>query len=387
MATRTETGTGPGAAGDANDAETRYRDLAFACDQAVIVCAGADVAFINDAAVGLLGATQPSQILGCTIDEFLVLPDRAATQHSENGHVVYTETELKRLDEGAVTVSLAQMPCRFERRDGVQIVIRDMAERKQLERKVQFLARHDILTEIPNRTEFRDRLVGAMARAQRASRQVAVMVMNIDRFKSVNAKYGTDTGDQVLQAVAVRLKDSIRKADSAARIGGDEFALILEGIDQREQAAVVANRVLTVIKEPIEAGSESIEITGSAGVAAFPSDARDIDALLRMVDVAMYAAKEGGRGTFRFYFPELETMSHRDAARREQTVQRIGTLTDREREVMEVLVEGNSNKAIAYLLGASPRTIENHRARVMEKMQADSLPDLVRMVLEVKRAG
>ena len=157
------------------------------------------------------------------------------------------------------------------------------------------------------------------------------------------------------------------------------------GPDTTVHAYVVANRVLANLKLPIEVAGAQIEISGSAGVAAFPSDARDLDALLRVTDVAMYATKEGGRGAFRFYFPELETMTRRDAARREQTAKRIATLTEREREVMDVLVEGNSNKAIAYLLGASPRTIENHRAKVMEKMQADSLPDLVRMVLDLKQ--
>jgi diguanylate cyclase (GGDEF)-like protein len=159
---------------------------------------------------------------------------------------------------------------------------------------VQFLVQHDILTELPNRTEFRDRLKGAIARAQRNARQVAVMLINIDRFKAINTKHGAETGDMVLCEVALRLKSSIRQADSVARVAGDEFGLILEAIDQREQAAVVANRVLANLKAPLDAGGVTFEITGSAGIAAFPSDAGDLDTVLRMADVAMYAAKEGG---------------------------------------------------------------------------------------------
>ena len=144
------------------------------------------------------------------------------------------------------------------------------------------------------------------------------MLINLDHFKAINARHGSETGDLVLREVANRLKSSIRQAiggpRSRRRVRPD-----LEAIDQREQAAVVANRVLANLKASFDAGGVQIEISGSAGIAAYPSDARDIDTLLRLSDVAMYAAKEGGRGTFRFYFPELEAMTRRDEVRREQT--------------------------------------------------------------------
>jgi diguanylate cyclase (GGDEF)-like protein len=373
--------------GSLADAEARYRDLAMACDQAIVVAAASTVVFANDAGVGLLGATQAAQVLGRPIADFFALPAGNVERRNGGGAATYTETKANRLDETAVPVSVALIPCRYDGREALQILVRDVGERQKLEVRLQFLVQHDILTELPNRTEFRGRLVGAIARAQRNTRQVAVILINLDGFKAINAKYGTEAGDLVLQEVARRLKSSIRQTDSVARVAGDEFGLILEAIDQREQATVVANRMLANLKVPIDAGGVQIETSGSAGIAAFPSDARDIDTLLRIADVAMYAAKEGGGAAFRFYFPELEAMTHRDEARREQTVQRMATLTEREREVLDVLVEGNSNKAIAYLLGASPRTIENHRAKVMEKMLADSLPDLVRMVLDLKQVA
>ena len=354
----------------------------MACDQPIMMASASVIVFANDAAVGLLGATQTIQVLRRSIADFIDLTAVRAERRTDSASVQYAECRAKRLDGSNLPVGVALVPCLYAGQPALHILLRDVRERQRLELRVEFLVRHDILTELPNRTEFRDRLFGAMARAERNNRHVAVILINLDRFKAVNSKYGIEIGDRVLQEVALRLKTSIRQADSVARIAGDEFGLILEAIEQREQAAVVANRVLPNLRRPIDAGSECIEISGSAGIAAFPSDARDIDALLRMADVAMYAAKDSGRGAFRFYFPELEAITHRDDVRRNQIAKRMESLTEREREVMNVLVEGNSNKAIAYLLGASPRTIENHRAKVMEKMQADSLPDLVRMVIE-----
>jgi diguanylate cyclase (GGDEF)-like protein/PAS domain S-box-containing protein len=379
------------------DTEARYRDLFRHTDHAVLIADKERILALNDAAIGLFGASQAAQLIGLRLSDFLTLPPveeatgstEAAPAPSGTGPgrpEIQGEAKLKRLDRAVLSVRAIVLPCRYEGRAARQILLRDATERSRLEGRLQFLVRHDLLTQLPNRTEFRDRLVGAMARARRNARQVAVMLLNVDKFKAVNARHGIETGDLVLAEVARRLTGGVRQADSVARIAGDEFGLILEAIDQREQAAVVANRVLPALKAPIQAGGTTIEITASAGIAAFPSDAQDIDPLLRMADVAMYAAKDGGPGGFRFYFPELEAMSHRDQLRRQQTLERIERLTAREREVLDVLIEGNSNKAIGYLLGASTRTIETHRAKIMEKMEAGSLPDLVRMVLE-SRSG
>ena len=367
------------------DVDARYFDLARVCDQPVLICTDGAIRFANNVAIGVLGASRAEQILGRPIDSFIPLATIAATDPAA-GHANLVEVALERLDHWQAKICVAWMPCRHEGNEGIQIVMRDVVARGRIERQLQFLSRHDVLTEIPHRTEFRDRLVGAIARAQRNNRLVAVMTINIDRFRDVNVKYGSDAADLVLQACASRLITSIRKADSAARIGADEFALILEAIDERSQAAVVANRVLDALRQPIDAGGKAISVSVSAGIAAFPVDADDLEKLLRMVDVAMYAAKSAGGDGFRFYFADMESQTRRDDARRTQIALRIESLTPRESEVMEMLVEGNSNKAVGYLLGASPRTIENHRAKVMQKMQAESMPDLVRMVLEAAHA-
>lgn len=368
----------------ATEGEARYRDLALASDQPVIIVVQGHIRFVNDAAVGMLGATHADQLLSGPIADFVDL-ETLAPGNPAVAPLNHVEVEVRRLDRTRATLCAVMMACRYEGQDALQLLFRDVAARRKLEREVQFLTRHDALTDLPNRTDFRDRLAGAMARAQRTARQVAVVGLNLDRFRQLNAQHGSEVGDRVLQIVASRLKDSIRKSDSAARVSGSEFALILEGIDQREQASVVANRLMEQMKEPFDVGHVTIDVSASAGIAAFPADAKDIDSLIRSVDVAMFAAKDAGGAAFRFYFPSMESETQRDQSRRAQILMRIESLTAREREVMNVLVDGNSNKVIAYLLGASPRTIENHRAKVMGKMHADSLPDLVRMVLESRQ--
>lgn len=367
------------------DAQSRYLDLLRACDQPVIVCTHGTIRVINDVAVGVLGAVRPEQVLSHPISEFVDLSGVSASD--SNAPIDPVEVDLRRLDGSVTTICIVWMPCRYEEADGIQIVMRDLAARRRLERQVQFLTRHDSLTEMPNRVEFRDRLVGAIARAQRSGRLVGVMAINIDRMRELNNAHGDNVGDTALQNVALRIFSAIRKSDTAARVAGDEFAVILEGLHQRSQATIAANRVLESIRQPIDAGGIQLTLKASAGIAAYPTDSEAVATLLRAVDVAMFAMKTAGGDGFRFYFREMERVTQRDESRRRQILDRIALLTPREAEVLEMLVAGNTNKSIGYLLGASPRTIESHRARVMHKLQAESLPDLVRMVLEVKDTG
>lgn len=368
-----------------NESESRFQQLAAVCDQAILILTGATISFANHAALSLLGAAHADQIVGRPAACIAFPGNMNPLLHPLNAAAA--DTKLRRLDGCEVTVNFVVLQCRLAGEVAIMAVARDTGGVQRLERRLQFISRHDILTELPNRTDFRDRLKGAMARAHRNARQVAVMLVNLDGFKAVNTRYGSRVADLMLQEVARRLTDCVREADVVGRVSGDEFGFILEAIDQREQATVVAHRVLQSLRSPFTIEGENIAITASAGIAASPSDTRDLDALLRMADVAMYAAKEAGRGMFRLYFPEFEERSRRDHLRRQQTAKRIDTLTEREREVMDVLVEGNSSKAIGHMLGASPRTIENHRAKVMAKMEADSLPDLVRMVLDLTRGA
>ena len=263
---------------------------------------------------------------------------------------------------------------------------RDAPRRKQLEYWLGHFTQFDLLTDLPNRSQFVDRLTGALARAVRGERIVGIMLLNLDRFKALNVEHGHRNADTVLKAMGARLKHCTRASDSVARMGGDEFSVILESLSEREGATIAADRVLAAMRKPITLGEHEVTVTATGGIAFYPLDADDIDTLLHHADIALSHAKERHRGTCQYYSPDLALHSQRDELRQSAARQRLARLTPREREVLDILIAGNANKMIAYMLGTSTRTIENHRARIMEKMEAQSLPELVRAVLEVQGA-
>ena len=169
-------------------------------------------------------------------------------------------------------------------------------ERKRIEAKLKHFASHDFLTGLPNRALFYDRLKLATKRTIRRNTgglnwKVAVMIMDLDNFKKINDTLGHENGDKVLQQLAPRLRASLRQSDTVARLGGDEFAFVLEGITDRADAMFVAEKILKSLNEPAipEAGADSLR--ASLGISFFPSDAEEIELLIRYADHAMYAAK------------------------------------------------------------------------------------------------
>jgi len=262
----------------------------------------------------------------------------------------------------------------------------DAPRRKQLEYWLGHFTQFDLLTNLPNRGQFVDRLTGAQARARRDERIMGVMLLNLDRFKALNVEHGHRNADLVLNTMGARLKRCTRQGDSIARLGGDEFSVILEGLTERHGATIAADRVLSALRQPIALAEAEVVVTATGGIAFCPLDCDSIDTLLHHADIALANAKEHHRGTCQFYSPDMALDSQREELRQSAARQRLDRLTPREREVLDILVAGNANKMIAYMLGTSIRTIENHRAKIMNKMEAQSLAELVRMVLEVQGA-
>jgi diguanylate cyclase (GGDEF)-like protein len=180
---------------------------------------------------------------------------------------------------------------------GIARAIRYAIERKRLEERLLFMATHDALTGLPNRRLFQDRMTQAIERARRNAKgkqekwEMAVILLDGDDFKSVNDTLGHAQGDLLLQAVADRLQSSIRRSDSLARMGGDEFTLIFENMTGREDAEVLAKKIQAVFSQPFQLGDRPIRFTASIGVSLYPCDGEDAESLLKHADIAMYYAK------------------------------------------------------------------------------------------------
>ncbi|HSN18487.1 MAG TPA: EAL domain-containing protein [Gammaproteobacteria bacterium] len=189
-------------------------------------------------------------------------------------------------------------------------VISDITERKRSEAQVYQLAHYDSLTGLPNRALLRDRLGQAMSDAKRRGAKLAVMYLDLDRFKTVNDSLGHETGDRLLKAVATRLRECMRDSDSISRQGGDEFLLILRDVADAPAVARVAEKLQETVAKPMRIGEYELHITPSIGISLYPDDADDIDGLIRNADAAMYHAKENGRFNFQFFTPEMNTRAY-----------------------------------------------------------------------------
>jgi diguanylate cyclase (GGDEF)-like protein len=184
-------------------------------------------------------------------------------------------------------------------------ITHDITERKQAEQTINHLAYHDPLTGLPNRALFRDRLNTALARARRHREVVTVMFLDLDRFKLVNDTLGHAVGDSLLQSVASQLKQLLRDEDTIARIGGDEFTILLPGLDM-EFVLPVVDRILECVKAPRSLGGREMRVTTSIGICQFPEDGDDAETLMRNADIAMYRAKEQGRDGYTLYNASLD---------------------------------------------------------------------------------
>jgi len=179
--------------------------------------------------------------------------------------------------------------------------LQDITERKMQEARIEYLANHDALTDLPNRNLLSDRLAQAMAQARRTGQCLAVLTLDLDRFKFINDRFGHPVGDALLKAVAARLKAGVREGDTVARLGGDEFVIMQPGLASSEEAEIGVQRVLAAFAEPFVVEGHELHVTTSIGVSVYPEDGADSDTLLKTADAALYSAKDGGRNAFRFY--------------------------------------------------------------------------------------
>ncbi|MBA5605089.1 EAL domain-containing protein [Duganella sp. FT3S] len=184
-------------------------------------------------------------------------------------------------------------------------VFSDITQVKESQEKLDHLAHHDPLTALPNRLLFNDRLQHALQRASRDHEQLALLFIDLDRFKNVNDTLGHHIGDELLKQVATALQEKLREGDTLARLGGDEFIVLLEDVDGQHGAGLVAEKLVAMFEQPFMVAGHELFVTCSVGISLFPTDATDLNMLIRNADVAMYQAKARGRNGYSFYAPSM----------------------------------------------------------------------------------
>lgn len=195
------------------------------------------------------------------------------------------------------TLAVSYVPMK---EDGWLLTLEDVTERKLAEAKIIHMAHHDALTGLSNRIMFHDRLGEAVARSLRGETS-AVLCLDLDNFKTINDTLGHPVGDALLREVSQRLRKQVREIDTVARLGGDEFAVVQFSLDQPQDATVLAKRLIEVLSEPYEIDGHQVIVGASVGIAPIPTDGQDPDQLLKNADMALYAVKAAGRGSYRFF--------------------------------------------------------------------------------------
>ncbi len=190
---------------------------------------------------------------------------------------------------------------------GTYGVARDITERKQAEDLIKYQLYHDLLTNLPNRTLFRDRLNMAMAQSKRTGKKLALFYLDMDRFKVINDSLGHFVGDELLQSVAQRLRSELREADTLARVGGDEFNLLIPEINDMQDARNLAEKILRITTEPFNIKGQEIYISFSIGISVYPLDGDTKDTLIKNADIAMYKVKSAGKNGYAFYSDKMKS--------------------------------------------------------------------------------
>lgn len=287
--------------------EYRYRQLVDNSPNGIVIHRDGVIKYVNYAGTVILGGKKEEDILGREVLEFFDedrkerVESRLKMLYEDKVDIPLTEGEMIRLDGGRIDVEFAAMPFDMDGKTAVQVVIRDVTLKKKQEQYIKFLALHDKLTGLPNRELLFERLGKAAERRRRDSLKNAILYIDLDNFKPINDTLGHDAGDDALREIAERLESSIRGSDTAARIGGDEFLILLEGVNSVSEVSVIADRVLNSINEPVVISEHNFHVGACIGISIFPEDTDDHYELVTKADRAMYYAKGTGKNRYVYY--------------------------------------------------------------------------------------
>lgn len=283
-------------------------------DGIAVVDETATLVRVNPALVRMAGYPDAAALVGQPLD--VLLPSAARGAHAAWVRRFFAHPQprpmgrvrdlaLRRADGSELPVDIALGLCVCDGRPCAVAFVRDVTESRALIERLQHLAAHDPLTGLANRAQLRSQACLAAAAARRHGHTAALLLLDLDDFKGINDTHGHPVGDRVLQVVAERLREAVRTDDVVARLGGDEFAVLLPYVESPVDALRVADKLLIALGRPVRVEGLELAIGASVGVACCPQDAQDADALLRAADLALYAAKGGGRQQPARYAPAL----------------------------------------------------------------------------------
>jgi diguanylate cyclase (GGDEF)-like protein/PAS domain S-box-containing protein len=285
-------------------------------DAVISTDAAGSVTYLNQVAEAMTGWTA-TEALGRSVGDVLRIIDGSNPEHTVNPMAVAVKQNktvgltagamLVRRDgsKSAIDDSAAPIHDRRGQVTGAVMVFRDVTQARAMSQRLTYLAHHDYLTDLPNRLVLNDRVAQAMAAARRQQKQLAVLFVDVDRFKHINDSLGHAIGDQLLLSVAGRLVASVRSSDTVSRQGGDEFVVLLSTIAHAEDAALSANKILTALSMPHHVKEHDLQITVSVGVGIYPADGTDAETLVKNADIAMLNAKDNGRNNYQFFKPDM----------------------------------------------------------------------------------
>ncbi|WP_312440092.1 EAL domain-containing protein [Janthinobacterium sp.] len=275
------------------------------------------VRYLNARALAL-GGVPPPHGVGASVSQLLPLfHDGAAIDAARQVHDCVAQQEVVEVARGAVLLREVDgkridvhFSCAPLAHDGAVLVLHDVSARRRAEQQLEFIAHHDGLTGLPNRLHFQIRFEHGIAYARRHQGLLGVLFVDIDRFKAINDGLGHDVGDQVLAEFARRVQQCVRKVDTVARQGGDEFIILLTELHHAHDAERVAEKIIAAVASPFVIGQYSLSVAASVGLALYPDDDDDVDGLIEKADLAMYAAKRRAPGSCLRYAPRMQTQSY-----------------------------------------------------------------------------
>ncbi|MBO8172350.1 MAG: EAL domain-containing protein [Bacillaceae bacterium] len=293
------------------ESEERYRRLVDNSPEAIGVYSHGKLVFVNEAAVKLIGAKNREQIIGKSLTKYIHPAHKQKLSEQMNTDTMHPHDEPRleeykfvRMDGSMIDVEMKSIPITYNEQPAVLFHGKDVTESKKAQETIRHMAYHDALTGLPNRRMFLELLTSAIIEAEKNDKKLAVMFIDLDRFKWINDTLGHEAGDLLLKSVARRLTTNLDEHDIVSRQGGDEFTILLPDTDQ-ERTETIAKKLLDVMTKPFLLKEDEVFLTISIGISMYPESGENIETLINNADAAMYRAKEQGNN-YQFYAADID---------------------------------------------------------------------------------